>query len=429
MKGGEGVKIKLRPLCVALCLALILCACSPLGFQNVEDLLRAPGMENAAQKALAAHLNEEPQYVFPKEGDWRSPLVTADLDGDNVPEAVLFYRLSGTSAQTGAGENVYMAVLSQQAGAWQVVYKKDLSSPDIASVAVTHLFRDGTAQLVVGCANANFTVKTLKLYQYAKDEWYAEQISYSKYMLGDFTGEGYTDLALVSPSDTSGGMQLSFINGRGNQFNLQSSLPLHPNFSSCENIVAGQGAEGERVLVVDGLIVSSATLASQIFIYSTETGSFYAPPDTTEILSATMRYSPFLHSRDIDGDGQIEIPVEDKNNIATPNNDKTLHYVSWKEFSGPEVEKQWGILDVTLAAFVRMPPAWAGRIAVEDGYARGEWRVVNAETGEELLQMRYYSDGVQGMARAVRGNPGWYVTQGADLPPEEWDEISVVWLL
>ena len=62
------MKAKLRALLMVLCAALILCACSPLGFQNVDDLLRAPGTDNAIQRALAADLNEEPQYVFPKEG-------------------------------------------------------------------------------------------------------------------------------------------------------------------------------------------------------------------------------------------------------------------------------------------------------------------------------------------------------------------------
>lgn len=385
----------LSVLFVALVTSFTSCAFAP---QNLENLLRAPALgsgQGEIQEALTLYLSgEEPQYKYPKEGEWRSPLIQADLNGDGVEEGVLLYSLvNSTTANKEKGNNVYIAVLEQKDGVWFVQADLDSQAAEVASFEVVDLLGDNTRQLIVGYASANLTAKTFVLYQYIDGTLTTiHRKSYSRYELGDFTGRGGTDLVLVSPVEQLDGLQFQYLPVKNGQFlEPQAPVKLDSNFASCAGIYPSLSNEGEQVLVVDG-VLETKMLASQLVYFSGE--HFFVTDDAGKMRGESGRLNPILKAKDIDDDGIVEIPRRvGKYEIRTINNDKHLEYVEWVDFTGPEpISKEFGLLDTDRGVFVGLPADWQGRISVTDGKEKGEWVVQNAQTLDTLLQLRFYGE-------------------------------------
>ena len=416
---------------LSACLAVVMAGCSSFAGQNINDLLRAPALgegQDEIQRALAAYLEAEPQYKYPKGGSWLSPLRRADLDGDGHDEAIALYTLSdSTAAGRERGNNVYVAILEKQDGAWTVTQDIRGKSTDVASLEVTDLLRDGTQQLVIGYSTANLTSKWLALYTYGEQTLSAVyEYEYSRYEIGDFTGRGGSDFVFVSRDDQL--LQLQYIPTLDGQFVTSGLEPvlLGTNLTSCEGLRASEGPEGSRVIVVDGTAVSGG-LASQFVYYSAERDRFYTTDDVDEMISATFRLSTSLKSRDVDGDGIVEIPLRLGREI-TSLSDRRLEYVEWKDFTTPErLTKQYGLLDSRRSVYIRFPDEWQGRISIIDGEDRDGWAVQDSRTLDILLEMRVYEGGsVPVGAVLVPNTMSSYLVYGIGLTQAQRNIITMV---
>ena len=99
-----------RRSCAACALAavLLLSGCSAVTGSDVESLLRAPqasGETSAVQKALNSALGVTATLKYPASGDFLSPFLFGDWDGDGQDEAAVLYTLDASAG------NVYLAIL------------------------------------------------------------------------------------------------------------------------------------------------------------------------------------------------------------------------------------------------------------------------------------------------------------------------------
>ena len=93
----------------ALAAALLLSGCSAVTGSDVESLLRAPqasGETSAVQKALNSALGVTATLKYPASGDFLSPFLFGDWDGDGQDEAAVLYTLDASAG------NVYLAILA-----------------------------------------------------------------------------------------------------------------------------------------------------------------------------------------------------------------------------------------------------------------------------------------------------------------------------
>lgn len=430
--------------CMALLAVLLLTGCAPFTTQNINELLRAPAMGQGIadiQNALKEYLGETPQYKFPKEGELRSPYVMADLDGNGEQEAVLFYTLAG-----GATTNVYVAVLAQTDGHWKVMQNVEGSASDLASVEVANLFGDNTRQLVVGFSGSTLVTKTLVVYIYEDTALLPTRVGlYSRFILGDFTGTGRNDLAIVSTIEELGGLKLDFLSGAYNEEGAkvfsyqQNSVELVKAMESCEALHPSRGPNGERLLVVDGKTIGSVMI-SQILYLSGSGEGFYGLGlgEAANFANETGRNSSLLISRDIDNDGMVEIPINWGSASVQANAEQyKLQYIEWVNFFGEEPEtKQFGILDASRGIYVRLPESWQqeirkGRYAVQDGAEQGFWKIGNVYTGEVLLEVRTLATAEipPGENKRIPGVANMYVFPGSTVNTAQRNQINVVTLM
>lgn len=389
---------RLRALLLVLAAVVLFAACQPLNFQNVNDLMRAPalapGQGGEIQQALAAALGEEPQYKFPREGDRLTPLILADLDGDGLEEALLFYTYSQAS-------NACIALLAQREGQWVFLQEFEGKNSEVASVDVVDMWGDGSLQLAVGYAASNLSSKNLMFYRFREGSFI--EISYPReylrYLSGDFTGRGTTSIAVAALEDPGGtGQQqltIRFLVASGDNIeNLQDDpIRLDRNITDCLGIYIGQNAEGQRQLILDCLHANNM-LVSLVLLQQESGAGFYIREDAPDMMNETARDVTFLLARDISGNGRVEIPVDKQVVSNELRGDNRLSWLWWRDYSEPEfVPVQFGILDGNLGIYIRLPDAWERRLSASDGQADGEWTLRNSPNNAPLLSLRVVEEG------------------------------------
>ena len=389
--------------CVLLC--LLLAGCSMPGEQvQVEELLRAPklsGDYGDVQTALNDWLGESAQLKYPMQGDLLSPFLLQDLDGDGRQDAAVLY----TTAQS---SNVCIAILQKDdADIWHVRQNVEGLADTVESVGLAQLQPGDATQLVVGYTAAQGD-HYLAVYSYTDGvlSTILEQ-QYQQYLVEDITGGGNQDLILMSTLE-DGGVQIELLTvDKEGSFQQVAVMGLSANrFAGCASVAAGVGADGRHYLVLDGWTgISGNNLASVLLRFDEDTQQM-VPADqisTEKLYTASLRNVPSLVSQDLDGDGIVEIPTQpDEAGLLNLSQSRRMDFIVWMDYTSPEPEKSFGLLDEESSCYIELPAEWEGNLMLTDS-AEGEEAVElrTVDEGKLVLTMRLVpsSESAAGWAR------------------------------
>ena len=354
-------------LCTLLCLCLA--GCSMPGEQvQVEELLRAPklsGDYGDVQTALNDWLGESAQLKYPMQGDLLSPFLIHDLDGDGQQDAAVLY----TTAQS---SNVCVAILQKgRDGMWQVRQNVEGLADTVDSVGLAQLQPGDASQLVVGYVAAQGD-HYLAVYSYAGGQLEAilEQ-PYEQYLVEDITGGGNQDLILMSTLE-DGGVQIELLTvDKEGSFQQVAVMGLSANrFSGCASVAAGLGADGRHYLVLDGWTGISGNNLASVLLYFDEDTQQMVPAtqiSTEKLYTASLRNVPGLVSRDLDGDGIVEIPTQpDEAGLLNTSQSRRMDFIVWMDYTSPHPEKSFGLLDEETNCYIALPTEWEGNLKLTD---------------------------------------------------------------
>ncbi len=353
--------------CVLLC--LLLAGCSMPGEQvQVEELLRAPklsGDYGDVQTALNDWLGESAQLKYPMQGDLLSPFLLQDLDGDGRQDAAVLY----TTAQS---SNVCIAILQKDdADSWHVRQNVEGLADAVESVGLAQLQPGDATQLVVGYTAAQGD-HYLAVYSYTDGvlSTILEQ-QYQQYLVEDITGGGNQDLILMSTLE-DGGVQIELLTvDKEGSFQQVAVMGLSANrFAGCASVAAGVGADGRHYLVLDGWTgISGNNLASVLLRFDEDTQQM-VPADqisTEKLYTASLRNVPNLISRDLDGDGIVEIPTQpDEAGLLNMSQSRRMDFIVWMDYTSPHPEKSFGLLDEETNCYIELPMEWEGNLKLTD---------------------------------------------------------------
>ena len=354
-------------LCTLLCLCLA--GCSMPGEQvQVEELLRAPklsGDYGDVQTALNDWLGESAQLKYPMQGDLLSPFLLQDLDGDGRQDAAVLY----TTAQS---SNVCIAILQKDdADIWHVRQNVEGLADAVESVGLAQLQPGDATQLVVGYTAAQGD-HYLAVYSYTDGvlSTILEQ-QYQQYLVEDITGGGNQDLILMSTLE-DGGVQIELLTvDKEGSFQQVAVMGLSANrFAGCASVAAGVGADGRHYLVLDGWTgISGNNLASVLLRFDEDTQQM-VPADqisTEKLYTASLRNVPNLISRDLDGDGIVEIPTQpDEAGLLNMSQSRRMDFIVWMDYTSPHPEKSFGLLDEETNCYIELPMEWEGNLKLTD---------------------------------------------------------------
>ena len=357
-------------LLAACCLAGLLPGCSFPMTENmqVEELLRAPrlsGDYGALQNALNDWLGESAQLKYPMQGDLLSPFLLQDLDGDGEQDAAVLY----TTAQS---SNVCIAFLQRdEENRWKVCQSIEGLADTVDNVRLAQLQDGSSMQMVVGYL-ASQGDSYLAVYSYENGQVNAilEQ-SYEQYLVEDITGGGNQDLILMSTLE-DGGVQIELLTvDRDGSFQQVAVMGLSADkFSGCASVAAGLGADGKRYLVLDGWTGISGNNLATVLLRFDEESQQMIPADqisTQELYNESLRNVSTLVSRDLDGDGTVEIPTQpDEAGLLNMSQSRRMDFIVWMDYTSPDPKKSFGLLDEETNCYVELPMEWEGNLMLTD---------------------------------------------------------------
>lgn len=377
---------KLLSLCLGL---LLLTGCGAASMStDVDKLLRAPqimGQTSDVQKALNNYLGESAQLKYPISGEHLSPFLFGDWDGNGTEDAAVLYTCNAK------GQNVCLSILEKIEGTWQVTQEVEGLSTEVESVSLAAMDSSSAQQLLVGYTSSRGD-HYLSVYAYQERtlETVLQQ-SYASWLLADMTGDGSDDLILLLPQDQNENVQVALLTNTDGSFRLTQQLSVGQGvYTACEALCVGTGTDGQPYMVLDGKVGSY--LASSILIYDRTKGQLqvYNPPGYEDVYAATTRYNTALLSRDLDGNGTVDIPSQRSgdSNISLAVEHR-LSYVNWNDYTGgDEGNTAFGVLDGEYNFFLRLPQDWQGVILLDENESGDGWRVLRSSNGEELVNVR-----------------------------------------
>ena len=89
--------------------------------------------------------------------------------------------------------------------------------------------------------------------------------------------------------------------------------------------------------------------------------------NTQELYNQSLRNVPGLISRDLDGDGTVEIPTQpDEAGLLNMSQSRRMDFIVWMDYTSPQPKKSFGILDEETNCYIELPMEWEGNLKLTD---------------------------------------------------------------
>lgn len=319
-----------------LCLCLSGCSFSMLDAQN----LMAPPKANADQQSIHQLLQgdrTEMALVYPKNGEYRSAIITKDFTGDGSKDALGFYALEDRS--------VAVQFLLKDGDAWRTAGTFQNTATQVDRVCFADLNGDGRQDVLIGWGStAGTTGRTAAVSAYLFSEGEITEYplgTYGEMAVTDFDGDGVNEVFTIDkylpPEGEEGEASPAmarvyrFVDG---QVRAVASVEADNSITNYTALSFGKLSSQLPGVAVDGA-KADGSMTTQLFFFDGQ-GSLQNLP---EGVNGENYQNPFSRPsttsftcRDINEDGILEFPAVSLlpgiSSDVTP--DSTSYLVEWR---------------------------------------------------------------------------------------------------
>lgn len=350
-------------LALSLCILMLfsLCGCGIFTAETAE-LLSPPALTGdifPINEAIKKSVTTAYTLEYPSRGTYRSAIVQHDMNKDGILEAFAFYSTQDKETTT---MNIN-AVVNKQ-GEWKSVATQSISAGGVDRIDFCDLDRDGVDEILVGWEI--YGTSELKLAVYSLGEKTLTQRmleQYTHYSFCDLDKDDKNEIFIVRsfPAELRNTAHLYSLTSVG--VSLVSSCELDSTAKTLNHPVVSTLSNGTPAVYIDE-IKGVGAVTEVIFL---EKGQLKNPLMNTETreTTATLR-SATLETKDINGDGILEIPVRHDVPTVTRNTEGEKQYLTdWCSFGGEQLTVQMtAFMNVGEGYYYVIPAKWVGKIAV-----------------------------------------------------------------
>lgn len=386
---------------LVLLLAVFLSGCTELP-TDVNALISPPKLtkqQQAIEQALSNALGGAPYTLkYPHNGDYRSSFVLHSFDYGATTSVLAFYSPSKDKT-TGT----HVMILHQVKGKWQEVCDISGDGNEVDQVLFGNFDGIGADDLAIGWTSFTSTDMTLGVYAFhgGKYEKVYRDI-YTKMARVSMTGNNKDNLLLLkldSPNKKASASLVSAVSGSlttVGQTSLDSTVTgyagLYPTTEDGSPAVLIDSRKGTSAMVTEMVMWKNGKLISPLYDVNTNTAS----AETLRDVQVTCR--------DVDGDGNVEVPVPVElpgyENITEDESTDKIWKVQWMIWKdGALVPKLSSVINTEGYTFI-FPDDWDNStpnvtIERENGdtdWAFYEWNPATRQAGTRLFDILVYSN-------------------------------------
>ncbi len=428
----------LAAFCLSACLLLTGCTIGA----SVDAMLKPPSLSREQQQiyvALQDAVGSNITLQYPRSGTNLSAFTVVDLDDDGDDEAIVFYEKTSLTA---AENNLRIGVLDQVDDRWQSVCDIPADGTEIECVEIAAIGTDRPNRIFFGYSGADQSDKLLTVYAY-EDGVMSElfQTSYTMFQVADLDADQNRELLVLGRATDGAAASAAMYRYEGGEMSLSGKLELRTAFSDYSQVAYSQSGGEIPEIFIDGA-VGASTLQTEILRVEEGTLS-YVLPDSDAVVS-TARSVGYL-SRDIDGNGSVEIPVQQSFPGYEEDASEQVRLTRWLGLSGTKlVEQCRGYFSLSDGCMFFLPLDWYGTVTAVNDTLSGDivFYRYDGEMTEHMTELLRYgsvSDAEEAQEREsdgymllyTRGNASYYMraAQTEDPLGKTWQELMVQFIL
>ncbi len=371
---------------------VMLSACSGFGV-NVQDSLSPPkpsGELYEIQKTLEASVAEGAELVYPSMGNYRSAIITKDIDSDGKYEVFSFYRTQ-TDDKAAVMHINYIRWVEDK---WVSLNDLQLDCSGVESIEFVKLDNSSVPKILVNWERYIATDKLLSVYSIDSGSLVeVSKSSYSVYSTCDFNGDGIFELVAVhlDVEKKTSTAKLLALGEKG--FAEISSCRLDPSVNSYYHPIVSKLTNGTPAVFIDG--VKTSGMITEILYVNGNNQIISALPYTPNKENVNSLRASMVRSVDYDKDGCVDIPLNLKLPMVQSNaEDDSAYMTVWNSFDGNIFTPiRYTVINYTDGYYIEAPKDWVNNIAIQrraDSRQRVffRWDPVLGEAGEEVLRIQ-----------------------------------------
>ncbi len=385
----------LRWKCCVLLVAvmLLLTACS---FTNSdpEAFMRPPklyGEQKGIQEALESKVGKNFILKSPKTGNYRSAFVMSDFDQDGKDEVITFYSKLSESAV------VHFMILDKVGDQWETTYSAVGNGTDINSVTFEDLDGSGKKEIIISWDSAtSSTEKEISIYKYnAQDalENIYEDI-YTEMVMRDMTGNGTMNLLLFNLNTSERTSKVRMLALQDGKIKEVGAADMDGNVTQYAAL-STKSDEMPPTVYVDSY-KGDSKMITEIIHWSNNRllNVFYNATDKSTNLTER---NVLLTCRDIDEDGQLEIPGEYPM-VGADKEERALKLTKWSQHVEGQLKPvSYSVVNRPEGYIFVYPLEWLDTVTVVSDAKTRTWSFYiwdesTQEIGQELLSIRAYKE-------------------------------------
>lgn len=441
LSGNAGGVRRWLGLPAAFCLicCMLLCGCTPGA--SVDSMLKPPSLSAEQQQiylALQDAVGSGITLQYPRAGNYLSAFTIVDLDADGEDEALVFYKKTSLAA---AENSLRLGVLDQVDGAWMSVCDRPADGTEIERVVISPMGNVAQNRIFIGYSGVNQSDKALAVYNYSDgvlDRLFLS--AYTMFDVADLDGDFLQELLVLSKTTDSAAAEASMYRMVNATVSDAGRLSLRSGFTDYAQVTYGTLSDGGVGIYIDG---NSSAGQLQTEVLSVQEGELTYALSDGDAVAVTTRTVGCL-SMDIDGDGEVEIPVQEPFPGYGSDSSEQVRLTRWLSVSaGALVEKERGYYSLNDSCMFLLPQQWYGTVTAITEPLTGDivFCRYDGEISDDMTELLRYAvvqdeteqaereaDGYQLLR--TRGNAAYLMRVAASDDPlaMSWEELLAKFL-